>query len=322
MQSTIFAVSDDPFCLWERDVKQRNLEFLDGLDPDYFYYVLETHLNAEDEKRAVIALRQSLHHAIETMFSLLGAFVQAPDCVYAWIAKCSNTQLREVVGRITQGDPELATKLIIPAIDWRSIAAVIFATYLPGTERQSDTVERYATLWVRLSSELTNEAQIDEHNSLKHGFRFRSGGFALAFGVEPEFGVSPPESVMRTLGGSTFGATFFKIEKLGPKKSSPHIRSRRTSVNWSLERTALLLQLAHMSICNVISALRIVNGVPPAECKFLRPQHDSDFERPWLYSTGVTSMNLDFTIDEQRLSEVTKSELLERLRKKNRQADE
>jgi hypothetical protein len=321
MQSTIFAVNDEPYCLWELDVKQRNLEFLDGLDPDYFSYVLETHLNSESEKRAIVALRQSLHHATETMFSLLAAFVQAPDCAYAWIGKCSNTQLREVVERITGGDSTLPSKLAIPTVDWKAVATVIFATYFPESERQRLTVEAFSMLWARLSGELTDEAQIDEYNSMKHGFRLRSGGFALAAGIEPAFGVAAPESAMQTLANSTFGATFFKIEKISSKKGSPHIRSRRTSINWSLERTALLLQLVYRSIHNVISALRVVNGVLPTQCKFLRPSQDSDFEQPWLYSTGVTSMSLDFIIDESRIPVVTKLELLNRLRKNMQEGD-
>lgn len=111
MQSTIFAVNDEPFCLWEVDLAARNRAFLDGIDPDYFNYVLQAHANTDDEKRALVAIRLVLHHAIETMFSLLGAFVQAPDCSYAWIAKCSNGELREFAERVNPADASLITKL-------------------------------------------------------------------------------------------------------------------------------------------------------------------------------------------------------------------
>jgi hypothetical protein len=315
MQSTIFAVNEEPYCLWEVDVKKRNLEFLNGLDPEYFSYILEIHLNAEDEKRAIISLRQSLHHAIETMFSLLCSFAQAPDCTYAWISKCSNTQLRDVVERISREDPTFITKLNIPSVNWKSIATLMCACF-PTSSRQASLIEGFATLWSRLAGELTNEAQIDEYNSLKHGFRLRPGGFALSVGVETSPGVPACESAMHTLANSTFGATFFKIEKLKSQKGSPHIRSRRTSVNWSFERTALLHQLVYMSIHNIISTLKISNGVPPTECKFVWPSQDSDFDQPWLHSVGVTSMNIDFSLEESLVPEVTKLELLERLREK------
>lgn len=316
MQSTIFAVNDEPFCLWEIDLAARNRAFLDGIDPDYFDYVLQAYANTEDEKRALVAIRLVLHHATETMFSLLGAFVQAPDCPYAWIAKCSNGELREFAERVNRADASLITKLNISSISWLSVASAVFTAYHPGTERQKETVKRFAYLWGALVSELTNQVNIDEYNALKHGFRARPGGFALAVGIEPSYGVSPPESGMKSLGQSAFGATFLKIEAFGPKKGSRHIRSRQMSVNWSLERVVMLQQLVYMSITNVVSALKIVNGYAPSNCHFIRPENDSDFEQPWKHSTGVTSINFDYVIDENLLPTLSKMDLLARLRAK------
>lgn len=83
MENSIYVVNKEPYCIWEVDIKERNKEFLNGIDPEYFYYLAELHAGADDEKRAAIALRSTLHHAMETMFSLLGAYIQAPDCAYA-----------------------------------------------------------------------------------------------------------------------------------------------------------------------------------------------------------------------------------------------
>lgn len=314
MQSYIFAVNDEPYCLWEIDLAVRTRTFLDGIDADYFDYVLQTHANTEDEKRALVAIRLSLHHAAEAMFSLLGSFIQAPSCPYAWIAKCSNVELRELAERVSREDSSLITKLNLPSISWTTVASAIFSTYLPGTDRQKDIIRCFARLWGSLAGEFVNQAHVDEYNALKHGFRARLGGFALVFGVEPAHGVSPPDSEMKTLGQSDFGATFLKIESLGSTKASRHIRSRQTSVNWSLERVVLLQQLVYMSINNVVSALKVVNGYAPSACRFLRPENDSDFEQPWTYSTGVTSMNFDYIIDESTLPVLTKADLLSKLR--------
>ena len=49
------------------------MEFLNGIDVEYFDYAIKAHLETDDEKRASIALRTISHHAIETLFSLLGA---------------------------------------------------------------------------------------------------------------------------------------------------------------------------------------------------------------------------------------------------------
>lgn len=316
MQSTIFAVNDEPYCLWETDPIARTKTFLDGIDSDYFDYILQTHANTEDEKRALVAIKLSLHHAIETMFSLLGSFVQAPDCPYAWIAKCSNTELREFAERVNKGDSSLITKLNISSISWTEIAGAIFATYEPNTERQKDTISCFARLWGTLVSDFLKQVHIDEYNALKHGFRARPGGFTLAAGIEPTYGVSPLDSEMKTLGQSNFGATFFKIESLGSAKGNRNIRSRLTSVNWALERVILQMQLVHMSINNVVTGLKVVNGYAPNLCQFLRPENDSDFDMPWTYTTGVTSINMDHVIDESRLPDVTKADLLSKLRTK------
>lgn len=105
MQSFPFAVNDEAFCLWEVEPEKRVCRFLDGLDVEFFAYTLQTYLDTEDDNRALVAIRLSLHHATETMFSLLGAFVQAPLCPYAWIAKCSNKELRAFTARVSRSDP-------------------------------------------------------------------------------------------------------------------------------------------------------------------------------------------------------------------------
>lgn len=157
---------------------------------------------------------------------------------------------------------------------------------------------------------------IDEYNALKHGFRVRHGGFTLRAGVESVYGVAPPEAEMRTLGESKFGAKFLKIDSLGISKGNPNIRSRHISLNWSLERVVLLLQLVHMSINNIVSALKVVNNYAPSDCRFIRPENNSDFDKPWAYSTGVTSINFDYVLEENSIPSISKTELLTMLRAK------
>lgn len=125
MKSAIFAVGDEPYCLWESDVDERTRDFLAGLDPEFFSYVLNAHMETEDEKRASVAIRLALHHGTETLFSLLGTFVQAPDCPYAWIAQCRTEELREVVRRIGDGDGSLIAKRGKPFLGWEDVAAAV-----------------------------------------------------------------------------------------------------------------------------------------------------------------------------------------------------
>ena len=313
VQNSIFAVNEEPYCIWEIDIAERNREFLDGIDVTYFDYLLNVYLESEDEKRAAIALRATLHHAMETMFSLLGAYIQAPECVYAWIAKCTNSDLRQLVKNIGSHHNTLFTKLNVEQVSWESISKLVFQCYKPDSDRNAQTTRLFASLWQRLAHELIDANHVDEYNSIKHGFRVRSGGFSLAVGLEHEYGVAPPAEEMKMIGSSEHGSSFFKIEPVGTSKSNRSIRSKRTSINWKIEKVALLIQLVSMSINNIVSALKIANGATAGTCKFLRPEEDEDFDTPWSYSTGVTSCNMDFVINEGDVVSTTRKELLERL---------
>lgn len=309
MQNSVFVVNKEPYCIWEVDVIERNKEFLKGIDPDYFSYLAEVHLNADDEKRAAVAIRAAFHHALETLFSLFGAYTQAPDCAYAWVAKCSNNQLRKFVTDVNSGKNSLFTKLNIDRVTWSEISKSVFSSYLPNTDKNKRTCKLFEKLWGRLASEFLNDAHIDEYNSIKHGFRVRSGGFSLAVGLEHEYGVSPPQDEMKCISHSEHGTTIIKLEPITPSKGNRSYRSIRHSLNWRIEKTALLLQFASMSINNITSALKISNGIDAGSCKFTRPSEDDDFETPWSYSTGVTSSNMDYVFQYDKSMETTKEQL-------------
>jgi hypothetical protein len=320
IENTIIVIHEEPYVVWEMDLKARNLEFIEGIDEEYFEYVLNTFIGSEgdptptteEERRASIAIRIAYHHALETLFSLLGCYVQAPDCAYAWIAKCSNQDLRSVVQRINNGDTTLFSAWKAPLVTWQSISDRVFRCYMSGTEKSATTAKQFAALWQQLAHEFLDQHRIDEYNSLKHGFRVRSGGFALAVGAEHQYGVPPPSNEMNLIGHSQFGTMFFKLEPISDLKKR-NLCSRRTSLNWRIERVIGLLQLAALSIANVKSALRIEAGAKPGTCKFVRPSEDSDFDKPWSFSSGVTNFNLDYVIDPKIVPAISRKELWEKL---------
>jgi hypothetical protein len=315
MDNTIIVVNDEPYCIWDIDISSRNKEFIQGIDADYFQYLNETHQKSEDEKRASVALRAALHHGMETFFSLLGAFLQAPDAVYAWVAKCNNSDLRAILQRVNANDKSLFIRYGFKKLTWKAIADVVFNCYLSGAEKQQRTAELFSALWQRLSHEYLDINHINEYNSIKHGFRIKAGGFALAIGEEKECGVSPPPSEMQLIGKSDYGTTFFIIKPVCDVKGNRNLTSRRVSLNWKVEKVMLLLQLLSMSINNITSALKIVNGINPETCKFTRPTEDEAFNLPWKHTPGVTSCNFDFVIDEANVPKTGRKELLERLKK-------
>ena len=55
-------------------LETRNAEVLNGIDPEYLTFLLEGFASAEDAKRASVAVRTTLHHSLETLFSLLAHY--------------------------------------------------------------------------------------------------------------------------------------------------------------------------------------------------------------------------------------------------------
>jgi hypothetical protein len=308
--NALVVVNEEPYLLWEWDLKKRNIDFLNGIDPEYFTFLMETFESAEDLKRASVAVRTTLHHSLETLFSLLGALLQSPSCVYGWLSRCPSPQLREVVRRIGANDTDLFRVWRVPAPSWDELARLVFRSYESGTEKQEKTAKLFAVLWARLAHEFLNEDYMDEYNSIKHGFRVRPGGFTLKMAPEREKGKPANEEDMQTLGSSEYGCTFLRVTRLGAE-GSRSLRARSVSMNWHYEKDLLLAQLAAMSIQNVLTSLRIFNGVAPEKCRFERPENDSDFDRPWGLARGVFRSSFDFTINEASIPHVTRQHLVE-----------
>jgi hypothetical protein len=282
MKYVLFQVVDEPYCLWEEDLKANTLAFLNRFDTGYFDHLLEIHLNADDEARSAMALRVAYHHAMETLFSLLGALLQAPSAPQAWISKCQNKQLYELIRRISNNDSRLPKGLSIQSVGWDELASVTLNWYLSRTERQAESIKLFADLWRRLASEFLGNNRLDEYNSLKHGFRVTGGGFELSVGLEHEYGVPTPENEMQSIGNSEFGTSFRRFIAASGQSGERSLISEQVSVNWKIEKVAPLLQLASISISNVIGALRVLNGESCNSVKFIRPDSDDAFGQPWM----------------------------------------
>ncbi|RTD84027.1 hypothetical protein EJO68_33360 [Variovorax atrisoli] len=103
----IYAIADDPYCLWEDDTKAAALAFLRSVDHEYFEYIVQRSIadleNPANGMRAATSMRLALFHGGETLFLLIGALIQAPLCPHAWIGQCSTGDLRIVLERIEAG---------------------------------------------------------------------------------------------------------------------------------------------------------------------------------------------------------------------------
>ena len=74
-----------------------------------------------------------------------------------------------------------------------------------------------------------------------------------------------------------------------------------------------------MSITNVVTGLRVINGVlPPSECVFIRPETAEDFDKPWQFTPGVMNMKFTNGVDTTNAQSLTKEKLLEALAAKHK----
>jgi hypothetical protein len=320
MEYTVFLVDRTPYGVVEWDLKEKNLEFLNGIDPDYFHYVAKSHLaslDGEDKNRAAVAIRLGFFHGMETLFSIICATLQAPDCYPAWIEKCTSGQLRSMVDTINRGSNHFQNKLNIDWVDWDSMAEKVFFCSKFNEKIPNETIKKFSQFWSRLSSIYLNENYKYEFNSIKHGFRTKAGGFHLRMGVEPEYGVSPPEEEMRHMGGSKFGTSFYRAESLNlvdNKLEKHNLRIKQHNINWNPETMCYSLGLICTSLQNIISFAKIINGIDPKTVKFSRPQDLSCFDKPWDDSVGVFSMSMNPKIQTEGLNLLSRQEILEKLK--------
>ena len=307
----VFAVADNPFCCWDFDHPGRTLEFLQGIDPSHFGMLgtlFAGGLETDDEIAISIALRTSYQQGVETLMSLLGAAVQAPAAIPAWIAHCQTNDLIEVVGRLRDDRPML-TQVGRKNVSFLDLAEHVHRFAWTNESGDTSTAARYGRFWRQLSTEFLDATARAEYNALKHGNRVVGGGFTLAIGIEEVPGVPARAEAMQPMGGSRFGSTFFVSERAGTKKH--HIRMRRTSINWSPEALALRLGLVSMSITNVIGALRCGLGADATTVEFVRPDPLDAFDQVWQTEPSSKSFAMDSIIQIDERDEISKADLLD-----------
>lgn len=317
MQYSKFVVDIAPYCVWEWDLAERDLEFINSIDPKYFLYLADVHARALEndasDQHAALALRTAYVHALETFFALLFATIQAPDCIVGWLHKYQIRDLRNLIEKIDRRQP-VFSKLRIDPFTWQGIAsAVLSPLSLEDKEKEQRIKQRYGELWQRLAREFRDEATSKEYNSIKHGLRVKAGGFTLAIGLEDTPGVPAPRERMRSMGGSEFGASYFVPERIGDH--TLHFRVRRYSRNWRPERFVYGLHLLSFSMENILGFVKIgMHQVDPGKVTFCWPSDDAAFDELWKPIGGPTGFSMVSVIHADHIKAFSKEEILEQYR--------
>jgi len=195
LQYCKFLVDEEPYCIWDWDLAQQNLDFIESMRPEYFDNVVLHNVKQLEEKEknfAALSIRLAYFHGMETFFSLICATLQAPGCVVGWLQKYKPSRLRKMIIDINSNSGQnIKTKKGLHQFSWDMLSNTFNSFKLEDREKEKEIKVRFGEFWKRLAEEFVDEKLSAEYNSLKHGLRIKPGGFHMAFGIEKEFGVSP-----------------------------------------------------------------------------------------------------------------------------------
>jgi hypothetical protein len=310
VQSSRFAVDVSPYCVWDPELSECNASFIASLDPEYFRYLAEAHgagLRTESTKQhAALSLRACYAHGLETLFALLFAAIQAPDCVFGWLQRYKQADLRNLIGKVQHGKP-LLSKADSRTFTWAALSDTIHYAFHASDEADASQLKRsYGNAWGRFAHDLTSEDSSLEYNGFKHGFRATAGGFSLSIGVEDDTGAAPPER-MQVLGDGEYGSSFYVLEPITVKL---HSRVMRYRLNWEPENYISGLYLISSSIHNIITYLRLVNRMAGGPPTYDRPADLSMFEDPWRRLARVTRLTTGVRLLPEQIQPFSKDEIL------------
>ncbi|GAQ00200.1 hypothetical protein [Leptolyngbya sp. NIES-2104] len=308
-----FVVGTRPLCLWDTSISDKNLKFLNSIDPSYFEYLGQLYsdsLNTQDQstsrkaQHAALALRTAYAQALETLFALICSAIQAPWCVPAWVNAYKNHELRDLVEKI-QETQQIISLLETETPSWSTVYDFLFpALDIEDEIYKSAVRDGFIRTWKRFAYDFLDDGSIREYNSIKHGLRISSGGFKLHIGIPEEPGVPPPTDKMVEVTSSDFGSSYLNFEKVGDQ--AHHLCLKGELRNWNLESLVWGLQLAAMSIANVQSVLKGQsenNSQAPFRC----PGDLLDFDR---WRGFVTLTEPEIAIPSELIHPFTKEDIL------------
>ncbi len=298
-----FVVDEKPYCLWDIDIPARNRELLQKIDPEYFRHVADNNFdlleklqdkNDPSRQHAATSLRIGYSHALEVLFSLLAATIQAPECVVGWLLKYRPGDIPKIVKKISNNQPLLSNFDPTPR-GWREVAEIVFSP-AKGTEQYNLLIEKFSALWKRFANEFLDSDFQDEYNNAKHGFRAKAAGFFLVIDGT-------------THANSEFGMSYFKDEKIDNLNFIIHHHGN----NWHPLNYAYALDLISTSLANIIGFLRLTNGVDFKELSVVYPDDPAYFDKPWeIEQIGAFKMTQNSQVNIDKVPCLTKEQIKSR----------
>lgn len=306
-----FVVDDKPYCLWDANVAELNLKIIESMNPQYFSVIGKTllpFLETENKQYVAFCLRTYYSHALETLFALICASIQAPDCVVGWLLKYTNNDLRSLVKKIQNGDTILSRFENESSMNWGKISELIYTSMQTDTEEEkASAVTSFAELWRHFAHDFLEFEQ--EYNNIKHGLRIRMGGFSIAIGTQKHLGEIVPPERMRWMEKSEFGSSFFVVEDV-PQSKKSNFAIHQKSRNWNPENFINALRLISASLENILYFLELANSSSSPKFQCSIPKHDDFYKSPW-ENGSVSTTGKNSTIVIASINPYSKQEILD-----------
>lgn len=231
--------------------------------------------------------------------------LQAPDCLVGWLHKFHRTDLVSLIKKINS-KKKILTKFSLKEHSWIGIVDGTLGAALQE-QPNYDIVTRVAVLWERMAGQISNELYGSEYNCIKHGFRVRSGGASISFGLQEKPDVPAPPEKMQVLGGSDFGTEFHLVRKLDGKGVNFWLEKYNTL--WCPENYLNGLRAISMSVGIILSIVKVAMHYEKSTIMAI-PQEENFFDLPWKNSTGVDSFTFDCKVRSEHLICCTPGEIM------------
>lgn len=300
---TAFVVNESARCMWSDSLRERNREFLEGLDPGYFKYVAalyEREIQGEHKSASSLALRLAYGQALETLFALLGAAIQAPHCPLGWILSYENRELYDFVKSLSAGRRVLAAGF--QPLSWADVSREIHLFEPTPPKAAADVQREFGEVWALLAHDFADKSASEEYNSIKHGFRARQGGFNLT--LKPIGHDAPPALESK----SEFGTKSFALKWLD--KANGNFCVLDSWRNWDPKSLVVRLELIAASIVNVRSYLLLHHGLSAPSARFEWVADPEKIQLAWQTDSLISSLRGGVVIESTDITPVTKDRIL------------
>lgn len=161
-----FAIDEIPFACWDWELQKKNIEFLEGIDTDYFKYIAEINaekLKGNNKHKAALSLRLAYSQGLEALFALLCSAVQAPQCAIGWILNYRNSDLVNLVKKISKREV-IYTRFRDTSISWELLAKHVHVNLGYEQEKVAWIQEGFGKLCSWFANEFTDENFSKEYN--------------------------------------------------------------------------------------------------------------------------------------------------------------